>query len=110
MSEAIFERKFTIDCSKLTNDNLISISDLEEYITSRIKINKKTNNTKGNCDIICSGDKLIVDTKVNFKKVYLKFLAKKFLHSKNLKDWVRIISTDKDGYQFVYFNTETEEE
>ncbi|KAM0688614.1 60S ribosomal protein L22 [Conglomerata obtusa] len=110
MSETAFQRKFTFDCSTLTNDNLVSISEFEEYVTSRIKINGKVNNTQGKCDISTTNDKLIVDTKVSFKKHYLKFLAKKFLHSKNLKDWVRIVSTDKDGYQFVYFNVENEDE
>ncbi|KAM0679067.1 60S ribosomal protein L22 [Binucleata daphniae] len=109
MSET-FQRTFTFNCATLTNDNLISTSDFQEYIQSRIKIQGKVNNTKDKCDITVSGDNILVDTKIPFNKKYIKFLAKKFLHSKNLKDWVRITSTDTNGYQFVYYNVENEEE
>lgn len=108
MSET-FQRTFTFNCATLTNDNLISISDFQEYLLSKIKIQGKVNNLKSNCEVKINGDQILVDTKISFKKNYIKFLAKKFLHSKNLKDWVRITSTDKDGYQFVYFNVENEE-
>lgn len=37
---------------------------------------------------------------------YLKYLTKKYLKKHNVRDWLRVIASDKDknGYELRYFN------
>ncbi len=41
---------------------------------------------------------------------YLKYLAKKFLKKSNLRDFIRVISHEKNSYQLRYFKVGQDEE
>ena len=38
-----------------------------------------------------------------FSKRYLKYLTKKYLKKKDLRDWLRVIASKKNQYQLKYF-------
>ena len=41
---------------------------------------------------------------------YLKYLSKKYLKKNTLRDWLRVVASSKDAYEFRYFQINTEEE
>ncbi|SYW82115.1 putative ribosomal protein L22 [Ustilago hordei] len=51
-----------------------------------------------------SEGKIWVDTNVAFSKRYLKYLTKKHLRKQQLRDWLRVVATSKQGYEIKFFN------
>ena len=41
---------------------------------------------------------------------YLKYLTKKFLKKYSLRDWLRVVASDKTTYELRYFNINNDEE
>lgn len=41
---------------------------------------------------------------------YLKYLTKKYLKKNNLRDWLRVVASDKETYELRYFQISQEEE
>lgn len=41
---------------------------------------------------------------------YLKYLTKKYLKKNNLRDWLRVVASDKESYQLRYFQITQDEE
>ena len=50
--------------------------------------------------------RLIVSSEVAMSKRYLKYLTKKYLKKHNVRDWLRVIASNKDRsvYELRYFN------
>ena len=40
---------------------------------------------------------------------YLKYLTKKYLKKNNLRDWLRVVASNKDSYELRYFQINNEE-
>ena len=61
--------------------------------------------------------KVVVASEIDMSKRYylqvryLKYLTKKFLKKHNVRDWIRVISSNKDRnvYELRYFNIENDE-
>ncbi|CAF2052283.1 hypothetical protein HID58_083925 [Brassica napus] len=73
---------FVIDCSKPVDDEIMEIARLRRKIT--------------------------VTADSNFSKRYLKYLTKKYLKKYNIRDWLRVVASNKDRnvYELRYFNIE----
>ncbi len=41
---------------------------------------------------------------------YLKYLTKKYLKKHNLRDWLRVVASQKDTYELRYFQINQDEE
>lgn len=41
---------------------------------------------------------------------YLKYLTKKYLKKNNLRDWLRVVASDKMTYELRYFQISQDEE
>ena len=41
---------------------------------------------------------------------YLKYLTKKYLKKNNLRDWLRVVASDKTAYELRYFQINNEDE
>lgn len=67
-------------------------------------MNNKTHQL-GNA-VTLSRDKarITVEANIKFSKRYLKYLTKKFLKKQNLRDWMRVVASDKNTYELRYFN------
>lgn len=50
--------------------------------------------------------KITITSEVPMSKRYLKYLTKKFLKKHNVRDWLRVIASNKDRsvYELRYFN------
>lgn len=83
----------------------------ERYIRERVKVNGRTNNlAEANMVVTRNGNKLNVVTGSPVSKRYFKYLTKKFLKKNQLRDWLRVVATDKSTYVVKYFKVGDEEE
>lgn len=57
-----------------------------------------------------SDGKLNVTATQAFSKRYLKYLTKKFLKKNQLRDWLRVVATDKNTYELRFFNVDYDAE
>lgn len=81
-----------------------ALIDLQEkYLQERFKVGGKVNNLGTNVTMEREKDKVVVNADVHFSKRYLKYLAKKYLKKNNLRDWIRVVATDKNNYELRYF-------
>ncbi|PIN26692.1 60S ribosomal protein L22 [Handroanthus impetiginosus] len=107
---------FVIDCAKPVEDKIMEIASLEKFLQERIKVGGKPG-ALGDC-VAVTRDKTKISVTTNdtaFSKRYLKYLTKKYLKKNNVRDWLRVIASNKDRsvYELRYFNiaeNEAEEE
>jgi len=98
-------KKFVIDCSKPVNDKIYDLSAFEKFLHDRIKVDGRTGNLGDNITISqVGGDKIEVVSHGDFSGRYLKYLTKKYLKKQQLRDWLRIVSKSKGGYELRFFN------
>ncbi|CAO3693785.1 unnamed protein product [Umbelopsis ramanniana] len=97
-------RKFVIDCSGPASDKIFDVAAYEKYLHDHIKVNGRTNNLEDQVKIVRANDKITVNTSIHFSKRYLKYLTKRFLKKHQLRDWLRVIATDKQTYLLKYYN------
>merc|ERR1711975_178067 len=55
-------------------------------------------------------NKVYVQADAPFSKRYLKYLTKKYLKKKSLRDWLRVVANNKQTYELRYFKIHDEEE
>ena len=101
--------KFTINCRLPIEDNVIVLKDFESFLTQRIKVDNKTGNLGTSVTVGTDKDSITVESKVPFSKRYLKYLTKKYLKKQDLKEFLRVISTQKNTYELRYFKIQNEE-
>lgn len=54
--------------------------------------------------------KINITTTIPFSKRYLKYLTKKFLKKSQLRDWLRVVATSKNGFEIKFFNVSMDNE
>ncbi|KAF9206125.1 hypothetical protein BGZ59_000113 [Podila verticillata] len=97
--------KFTIDCSGPAGDKIFDAAAFEKFLHDRIKIEGRTGGLADKVTIVRADDaKITVTANQEFSKRYLKYLTKKFLKKHQLRDWLRVIASDKGTYELRYFN------
>ncbi|KAI8365831.1 ribosomal protein L22e [Choanephora cucurbitarum] len=110
-TSAVKKSKFVIDCSGPANDKIFDAAAFEKYLHDRIKVDGRTNNLGEAVTISRSADnKITVVANIAFSKRYLKYLTKKFLKKNQIRDWLRVIATDKQTFELRYFNIANDEE
>lgn len=70
----------------------------------RIKVNNKTGQLGTAVVVSRDRSRITVEANIKFSKRYLKYLTKKFLKQQNLRDWMRVVASDKNTYELRYFN------
>ncbi|GJJ77328.1 magnesium transporter [Entomortierella parvispora] len=103
--------KFTIDCSGPAGDKIFDAAAFEKFLHDRIKIEGRTGGLADKVTIVRGDDaKITVTANQEFSKRYLKYLTKKFLKKHQLRDWLRVIASDKGTYELRYFNIANQDE
>ncbi|KAI1318839.1 CorA metal ion transporter [Mortierella claussenii] len=103
--------KFTIDCSGPAGDKIFDAAAFEKFLHDRIKIEGRTGGLADKVSIARADDaKITVTANQEFSKRYLKYLTKKFLKKHQLRDWLRVIASDKGTYELRYFNIANNDE
>ncbi|KAL6425473.1 hypothetical protein ACFW04_009568 [Cataglyphis niger] len=101
--------RFTIDCTHPVEDNIMDVSNFEKYLQEKIKVGGKTNNFGNSVMLERNKMKLSINSDVDFSK-YLKYLTKKYLKKNKLRDWLRVVSKDKETYELRYFQINSQED
>ncbi|KAK4406690.1 60S ribosomal protein L22-2 [Sesamum angolense] len=107
---------FVIDCAKPVEDKIMDIASLEKFLQERIKVGGKPGALGDSVTVTREKTKISVTANdTAFSKRYLKYLTKKYLKKNNVRDWLRVIASNKDRsvYELRYFNiaeNEAEEE
>jgi len=76
----------------------------EKFLHDRIKVNGKAGVLGDAVKITREKTKINVTAVAPFSKRYLKYLTKKYLKKQQLRDWLRVVATNKTTYQLRYFN------
>ncbi|KAH9513421.1 60S ribosomal protein L22 [Bulinus truncatus] len=104
--------RYTIDCTHPVEDGIMDASSFEKYLSERIKVDGKTCNFGNNVSLELQKSKISLTSEIPFSKRYLKYLTKKYLKKNNLRDWLRVVATNKESFELRYFqiNQDDEEE
>ena len=78
----------------------------EKFLKDRIKVEGKAGALGEQITVSVEGTKLLVGVKGEFSKRYLKYLTKKFLKKDRVRDFIRVVSTDKETYVLRYFSVD----
>jgi large subunit ribosomal protein L22e len=86
------------------DDRVLDPASFEKFLHDRIKVNGKTGVLGDAVTISRDKTKLQIVAVPPFSKRYLKYLTKKYLKKQQLRDYLRVISSDKQTYELRYFN------
>lgn len=76
----------------------------EQFLKEKVKVNGKTGNLGNTVHIERLKNKITVTSEKQFSKRYLKYLTKKYLKKNNLRDWLRVVASDKETYELFQFD------
>ncbi|KAK1806491.1 hypothetical protein P4O66_005005, partial [Electrophorus voltai] len=102
--------KFTLDCTHPVEDGILDSANFETFLREKVKVNGKTGNLGNIIQIARQKNKITVTSEKQFSKRYLKYLTKKYLKKNNLRDWLRVVASDKESYELRYFQISQDEE
>ncbi|XP_036897262.1 60S ribosomal protein L22-like [Sturnira hondurensis] len=102
--------KCTLACPHPVEDGIVEAANLERLPQERIEVNGKARNLGGGVVTIeRSKSKITVTCEMPFSKPYLKYLTKKYLKKKNLRDCWRVVANSKESYKLRYFQINQDE-
>uniref|UniRef100_A0A915JRQ9 Large ribosomal subunit protein eL22 n=1 Tax=Romanomermis culicivorax TaxID=13658 RepID=A0A915JRQ9_ROMCU len=101
--------KFNIECKHPVEDGIMNAQDFETFLRDRIKVAGKTGNLGNNVALELQKTKVVLTADIPFSKRYLKYLTKKYLKKQALRDWLRVVASQKDTYELRYFQINQEE-
>ncbi|XP_038171504.1 60S ribosomal protein L22-like 1 [Arvicola amphibius] len=87
-----------------------SLCEQEQFLREKVKVNGKTGNLGNVVHIERLKNKITVVSEKQFSKRYLKYLTKKYLKKNNLRDWLRVVASDKETYELRYFQISQDED
>jgi large subunit ribosomal protein L22e len=103
-------QKFYIDCQLTVEDNVISVQKFAKWLREHIKVDGKKNNLGDKITVTAEDYGVTITAKGKFSKRYLKYLSKKYLKKEDMREFLRVIATNKNSYQLRYFKVNEEEE
>jgi len=102
--------KFVLDCTQVAQDALLQPKNFSEFLQQKIKVQNKTGNLGDSVKVETDDKKVTVKSTIPLSKRYLKYLAKKYLKRNNLRNFLHVVSTDKNKYELKYFNIDSKAE
>ena len=107
------KKVFKIDCTVPATDGIFDetlLGAFEQYFQQNVKLHGRKGKLADKVKVNMNNNVLTVSTTMQYKKRYFKYLTKKFLKKKELRDWLRILANGKSGYQLKYFNIRGDDE
>ncbi len=106
---------FVVDCSRPAEDQIMDVASFERFLADRIKVGGKAGALGDAVTVSRDKTRVVVTTDQAMSKRYLKYLTKKYLKKHKVRDWLRVIASNKERnvYDLRYFNSadsENEEE
>ena len=100
--------KFTINCQLPIEDNVIVLGDFCDFLTQRIKVEGKTGNLANAVTVSKDMNNIVVEAKIDFSKRYLKYLTKKYLKKQQMREYLRVVATNKSTYELRYLQVDND--
>ena len=100
--------KYVINCSLPIEDNVIILNDFTDFLGQKIKVEGKTGNLANAVTISKDKNNVVVETKIDFSKRYLKYLTKKYLKKQQMREYLRVVATSKNTYELRYLQVDNE--
>lgn len=101
--------KYTLDCTHPAEDSILDPADFVTFLNARVKVGGKTGNLADNVVITKENNTVGVTADIPLSKRYLKYLTKKYLKKNNLRDWLRVVSSNKSTFELRYFQVDDKE-
>merc|ERR1712013_108814 len=101
--------KFVVDCQTPVEHKIFDIESYKNYLTNHIKVGGKTNNLGETVKVVRDDHKVTVTSATPMSKGYVKYLTKRFLKKSQLRDWLRVVASDKASYKLKYFNVQDDD-
>ena len=100
--------KYIINCQMPIEDNVIVLGDFTDFLNQKIKVDGKTGNLAN--AVVISKDKsnVVVEAKIDFSKRYLKYLTKKYLKKQQMREYLRVVATNKNTYELRYLQVDND--
>ncbi|XP_032944193.1 60S ribosomal protein L22-like 1 [Rhinolophus ferrumequinum] len=102
--------KFGLDLTHSVEDGIFDSGNFEQFLREKVKVNGKTGNLGNVVHIEGCKNKITVVSEKQFSKRYLKYLTKKYLKKNSLRDWLRVVASDKETYELRYFQISQDED
>uniref|UniRef100_UPI00398E78F1 ribosomal protein eL22-like isoform X1 n=1 Tax=Pristiophorus japonicus TaxID=55135 RepID=UPI00398E78F1 len=102
--------RFTLNLAKPVEDGILDSGNFEQFLREKVKVGGKAGNLGNVVQIERLKNKITVTSAKQFSKRYLKYLTKKYLKKNNLRDWLRVVASDKESYELRYFQIVQDEE
>lgn len=103
-------KTFTLDLSVVRKDLILDPSKVETFLQQRIKVDGRVGQLGDRVNVSRSNDKVTIVAETPFSKRYLKYLLKKYLNMQRLRDFLRVVATNKSTYEVKYFKFNPGEE
>merc|ERR1711966_286643 len=91
--------KFVLDCTTAETDSILDVANFEKFLKERIKVNGKAGALGDAVTVGKDKSKIVVTSENPFSKRYLKYLKKN-----QMRDFLRVVSTNKSTYELKYYN------
>ena len=104
---------FKIDCSTPAKDDIMDadmMQAFQQYLAENTKLHGRKGKLGDKVKLSQEDNVITVATTMKYRKRYFKYLTKKFLKKKSLRDWLRILATNKGEYTLRYYNIQDNEE
>jgi len=84
----------------------MEIASFEKFLADKIKVGGKAGVLGDAVKVSHDKSRVTVTSEAHMSKRYVKYLTKKFLKKHNVRDWLRVIASNKDRsvYELRYFN------
>merc|ERR1712062_802603 len=86
--------KFTINCTLPIEDNVIVLNDFTDFLTQRIKVDGKLGNLGSAVTVGKDKNNVVVTASID--------LSKKYLKKQQMREYLRVIATNKSTYELRY--------
>lgn len=97
---------YEIRLGKVGEDDVIKQDEVTKFFLENIKVDNRRQNLNGCIDVTCSDQVVQINSTIPLSKVYMKYLIKKFIKKRQLRDWVHVVSDSNISYMLEFYNTE----
>ena len=100
--------KYILNCSLPCDDNVMVLNDFTDFLKMKIKVDGKTGNLSNAVTVSKDKKNVVVEAKIDFSKRYLKYLTKKYMKKQQLRDYLRVVATNKNTYELRYLQLDND--
>ena len=101
--------RYVVSLEQPIQDNILVLGDFESFLNQRIKVEGKTGNLGDKITVSKDRNSVVVTSKIDFSKRYLKYLTKKYLKKQDIREFLRVVATSKNTYEVRYLQVDNDD-